>query len=262
MIAEQTKDFFSSNIEQALQSCLSKNYHPLFMSELADRRISALGEDRAWNHWYATPSIRATGRTKQGTPVVLYVHKDSYLSNPSKIKETKDKKNIINGAGILPQEEFYRLLDLDGKKENGVQTVFCIDNDTLSHSISGIISIDQALHHPQTIPFLGGEERAQRYFEHHQEIYGDKVAVLHCNDICDQPVARLLFLNRPCGGLNSLNNLINAGRFFCVRAPEIKEKIDLPGLEEVLRILRPYTGTKILPNIETELKELWVARQK
>ncbi|MBS3141661.1 hypothetical protein J4405_05980, partial [Candidatus Woesearchaeota archaeon] len=43
----------------------------LFMPEIADAKIN---DDSLWREWYSSVSLRATGRTKQGTPVVVYAH--------------------------------------------------------------------------------------------------------------------------------------------------------------------------------------------
>src|SRR3989344_5558178 len=87
---------------------------------------------------------------------------------------------------FMPESEFQRLLDLeDGKR------VFVVDYGKLRDSKSGTLSIEQALEHPQIIPFLGGEARAEAYLQKHSKIYGDRIGIWHGDYLGNNPVWRV-----------------------------------------------------------------------
>ncbi len=96
-----------------------------------------------------------------------------------------------------------------------------IPYETLNQSSSGVISVDQALNHPQTIPFLGSEATAKAYLAKHREIYGDQIGVWHSDDFNKKnPLGRVLYLGGSYdGGLGGNGNLCFGGRVLAV-APE------------------------------------------
>lgn len=155
------------------------------MPQLIDLRIGASKDIRIWHRGYSTLSISATGKTKQGKPVVVYAHVPNYFSNPENIK--KAWKNLIYGAGIIPVNEFQKLLDLEDKVN-----VFVVDYNTLKRSKRGIIPLKDALKHPQTIPFIGGIERAETYLARHKEVWGEKIGILYSDVLDDLPRGCLL----------------------------------------------------------------------
>src|SRR3989344_8722044 len=177
------KEFYNNSVPEALKSLQKEGYTPVYMPQLADARIEADGDSRVWQTWFTTPSIRATGRTKQGNPVVVYAHTNNYLSTPENIEQSISAV-LVNRAGRIPQGEFQRLVDLEGlTDESGNQLVFLVDYDKLRNSKSGVIKVSDALKHPQTVPFLGGEERAQRYLEKHKIVLGQNIGVWHSDDL-------------------------------------------------------------------------------
>ncbi|MBI2499311.1 hypothetical protein HYV88_03660 [Candidatus Woesearchaeota archaeon] len=249
------KEFYASRTDEALRNCQNENYAALFMPSVADTRIEAPKDTRAWQSWYTTPSIRATGRTKQGTPVVVYAHVPNHFSDPSNITQAIEN-GLVNGAGILPQPEFQRLLDLKDDKN-----VFVIDYNSLRGSSSDVIHLKQALEHPQTIPFLGGKERAEKYLERHKEVFGNSIGILHSDDLSDQTLARLLFLGSCYGNilLGGNYNLYDEARFLGVGAEGAQQKFSEQQLESKIqqaltagkpfefngRIYAPISGVKI-----------------
>ena len=106
---KETKVFYNRDINQALESCLNEGYRPLTMSELADVRIQAPNDHESWNNWFTTPSIRATGRDKQGKPKVVYGHTDNHFSNSEHIRQA-NKDGLVNYPGRRPEEELEHLL--------------------------------------------------------------------------------------------------------------------------------------------------------
>ncbi|MBI2631715.1 hypothetical protein HYW75_01815 [Candidatus Pacearchaeota archaeon] len=213
------KPFYHNNLATALENC-QKEHEALFMPALVDTRISSPKNALIWQNWYCSPSIRATGRTSQGNPVVVIAHIPNYFSKPKNIR-TAIKYGLKDGAGILPQKEFQRLVDLDESVNCfGDRLVWLLDEDKFRNSFSGVVQIDKALEHPQTIPFLGGRERAEAYMKRHEEVYGDKIGIWKKNDLYDDvSVGRLLFFGS--SGSGSLRGDCGAlrcdGRFVGVR---------------------------------------------
>lgn len=188
--------------DRALKNLTDQGYTPVYMPQLVDARMQASKDDRIWQTHFTTPSIIATGKTSKGALVVVYSHKENYFSYPKNI-ESAINWGMVNYAGRLPQDVFQSLVDMDGQTdEYGDQLSFVLDADKLRKSKSGIIPVKQALDHPQTIPFLGGENRAQRYLQRHEEVYGDKIRIWHRDDLSEdgEPLARLLWLG------NNYNN--------------------------------------------------------
>ncbi len=216
---EPTKIFYSegkNGVSDALANCMNAGYQALFMSELALARVGAEQGSELLTKWYVTPSVRVTGATKSGAKVVVYAHQPNYFSDPSNIRNAVESGKLVNGAGPMPQDQFENLVSLDG---NG--RVFVVDYETLKRSSSGVISVDDALDHPQTIPFLGGREVAEKYLAKHREVYGSQIGIGHSDDFKkDTPLGRVLYLDVSyCNGLIGYIILDNYGRVFGV-APE------------------------------------------
>jgi len=212
---EPVKTFYSTSstgVADVLEQAANEGYQSLFIPELALARSQS---SELWKTWFVTPSIRATGRTKQGTPVVVYAHVPNFYSYPKNIRDAIKGNKLVNGAGSIPQETFDSL-----ESKNGNGRVFVVDYNVLKSSSSGVIAVDDALTHPQTIPFLGGEEIAKVYLAKHKEVYGNKIGVWHRDDLNTQPVGRVLYAGGGDGdGLCGNNYLDNYGRVLAV-APE------------------------------------------
>ncbi len=196
----------------ALAECQNEGYRAAFIPKIMDMRSVSDKNSFIWNKGYSAPSVRVTGTTKGGSKVVVYAHIDNYFSDPKNIqKAIVDKKNpLINGAGYYPKKLFQQLLN----KEDGVN-VFVIDYDSLKNSTSGTISISDAMKHPQVIPFIGGEKRAEKYLEQHEKVVGKNIGVYHSTDLHDVPYGRVLFVDNSNdnGNLNGYNLLNYNARF-------------------------------------------------
>ncbi len=215
-----TQVFYSEGkhgVSDSLLNCAKAGYQALFMLELALTRIGAEQGSEVLTKWFLTPSLRATGTTKQGSKVVVYAHQPNYFSDPVNIRNVVESGKLVNGAGPIPQEEFNRLEALNG---NG--RVFVIPYETLKQSSSGVIKVDDALEHPQTIPFLGGVDKAKAYLAKHREVYGDRIGIWHTDDLNKKdPLGRVLYLSNDYNdGLNGNLSLDYDGQVFGVVAPE------------------------------------------
>ncbi len=205
----------ANGVELALGECQSLGFEPVFTPELIDARLYAKVGDYVLNNWFTTPSLIATGRgissnvsKKGGSPFVVVAHVPNYFSDAGNIRANRLQGLIKNGAGVLPQSEFQRLLDL---KDD--QHVFVVDYETWTNASNGLIKVSKALSHPQVIPFLGGEDRAKLYLKKHQEVYGDNIGVWHVDDLDVQPRGRLSFVGNDCGnGLDGSNHVNYFGR--------------------------------------------------
>ncbi len=256
---QEIKTFYHAQVEQALENCQEK-HTALYMPEVADKRIQGV---EPWDEWRTTPSIKATGKTKQGNAVVVYAHVPNWLANPANIRAAKEQ-GLVNYAARLPQDEFQRLLDAEDK-----QRVWVVDHEVLRKAPSGRIPLTQALEHPQTIPFLGGQERAERYLPKHAKAYDtETIGVRHTDDLTDEsPLARLLFLgNNSSLGLLGNDSLDGSGLFAGVRNASAEgaaqkivatPKIIAPTLETVLERLHPFIAPVSREAFEAELRKLY-----
>ncbi|HLC72583.1 MAG TPA: hypothetical protein VJH37_03300 [Candidatus Nanoarchaeia archaeon] len=264
--AQETKIFYHSQVEQALQNCQAAGYSPLFMPQLAEARMNGTVP---WNEWRSAPSIKATGRTQQGNPVVVYAHIPNWLANPANIRLTK-QQGLINGAGRLPREEFLQLVDQDGKVEQGERVVWVVDYDVLRKAPSGRIPVAQALEHPQTIPFLGGQARAEHYLSAHTRVYNTStIGVWHTDDLNDNsPLARLLYLSYLGDfGLSGDDGLGGSGQFVVVRntsAEGAAQKITAPtktiitpSLDDILRVTSDLVPKFAQDELTIRLRKLY-----
>ena len=204
--------------EEALKNCQNENFEAVFLPSIIDAKIEASNDSKIWHNGtnYSAPSIKVTGKTKQGSRVVIYAHVPNYFSDPNNIKKAKEQPlyddNLGRGVGIVPRDEFQRLLSL---KDD--ENVFVVDYDSL-HTTSETVSLEDALKHPQTIPFLGGEERAIKYLERHREIYEDRpLRIAYKGDLSYEPMGHLLFVGHNYHGILGEHPLYATGRFLGVQ---------------------------------------------
>ena len=191
------KEFYSQSSDDPLRDLQEQGYSTLYMPELTQKRINSERKSKFWNPWITSISIKATGKTINKTPVVLYVHTQNYTSDPI-LRKTL---NRVIMAGIMPEKEFLRLLKLG---EGGDKKVLLVPYYKLRNSPSGIMSIDDALDHPQTIPFLGGEDIAKNYLKKHKEFFGNEIGIYHSNDLSKEPAWRWLYISQNLSSDNSL----------------------------------------------------------
>ena len=234
------KEFYADRVDRALEDCTKESYEAQFMPEIIDARISSPAESRIWQTWFTAPSVRATGKTKQGKSVVVYAHVPNYFSVPKNITGAINQ-GLVNGAGKMPQDEFQRILDLKDDKR-----VFVVDYDALRNSTSGVIKVSEALAHPQTIPFIGGKERAERYLEMHEKVYGSNIGIWYSNDLSDEPLARVLFVGDSYddGGLHGSSNVGGSARFLGVRrVAEGDAQNLLPSRKQLTNVINEYVAS-------------------
>ena len=193
-VALEGRPFEGNTKEEALRKLVTSEFsNPVYMPEIIDGRNEYGPEESPQNWlWLHAPSIKATGRTKAGTPLVVYAHVTNYFSDPDNIAETV-KKGLVKGAGIMPSEEFYRLVDLaEEQKGKGNQRVFLVDYNALGKAPSGLVNVKEALKHPQTIPFIGSRARAEAYLPRHEQFLGKQIGIWHIDDLAEKPVGRVL----------------------------------------------------------------------
>ncbi|MBI5061556.1 MAG: hypothetical protein HZB67_04555 [Candidatus Aenigmarchaeota archaeon] len=210
----------TNGIAKALAECIEANHTPFYMPQVVDARIGAAKDSPIIRKWWTTPSVCVTGKSKGGHKVVVYAHVPNYFSDPANIK-TARKAGLRNGAGIMPELEFYALLDREDNR-----TVFVVDYATLRATPASVVNaVSKAHKHPQTIPFLGGKERAEQYLATHAEVYGSRIVIWHSDDLDENPRGRLLFLGDDGDSLGLIcsNSLDHRGRFLGMGATERRE---------------------------------------
>lgn len=244
--------FYNPSMAIALVDVEGSDFQPQYMPGVINARINAPGESLLWKKWISTLSIRATGRTKSEVPVVVYAHVPNYFSQANNITEAI-KQGLVNGAGKLPKSEFQRLLDLQDNKR-----VFVVDYKTLMRSTAGLISINKALEHPQTIPFLGGRERAETYLLKHERTFGKKIGTWYTDDLCDEPLARLLYVGDDYDGLGGYGSLDDDGQFLGVRvAGEASAPKSSPSQEQLKKLIEEYVAPVNHPSLMERLDALY-----
>jgi hypothetical protein len=245
------KEFYEANLAIALKGCNDEGYEAQFMPALIDSRINSPKDARIWQTWFCAPSIKATGKTKAGNAVVVYAHVPNYFSNYKNI--IKAQKSLRNGAGSMPREEFQRLLDLEDKKN-----LFVVDYSALRNSTSGVISLADALKHPQTIPFLGGQARAEAYLEKHSQVFGDKIGNWHYyDDLAEQPFGRVLYVGGSRGNVLNGGYLGSNGRFVGVKKGSEGAQKNSPTPNQLQRIISEFTAPCNQEEVARRIKVLY-----
>ena len=237
------KEFYADSIEHALENMQKEGYNPLFMPELAEVKFQPANKDML-HQWHTSSSTIATSRIK-GEPISVIAHVDNYFNKPKNVARAI-KTGLIKGAGIMPENEFQKLVDLDEIKDGkGNRLVYAFKGkayEKLRDSSNGVINIEDALEHPIVMPFIGSEERAKSFLAKYKEAFGNKIGIWHSDDLTDKPLGRLLYLGDLFNGsLDSNFSLDNDARFVGSKSAEgASEKIFKPGLEQVLRISEDY----------------------
>ena len=214
---------------KAYTDCLEAKAQPWFIPELVDAKIAPNCNDYLWQNGFTQPSIIVTGRNRAGKAVVVYDHGSNYFSDLENLK-TVYQNGLVNGAGIMPQDEFLKLLDLADDK-----TVFVRDHQKLMNSARGDIKVSKALTHPMTIPFLGGKDRAEQYLDTFGKKIGSKMYLRLDNDLGEVPKGRWLVLGNYCIGINldGYFSFVNYGRVLGVESSS--GPVIVPPEEEALK---------------------------
>src|SRR3989344_4771696 len=132
--AEPFEKLEMNGVEKALRDCYKEKCKPVYMPQLVDARINSPKESPVWK-WHTTPSVRVTGKTKKGNPVVVYAHVPNYFSKPANIAKAVNE-GLTNGAGKISSKDFYKLIGLEDKRN-----VFVVDYTTLRNAPSGVIDV-------------------------------------------------------------------------------------------------------------------------
>jgi len=248
------------SIATPLENCQESGYKPMFIPELVDARMKSKVD---WFKWYTTPSVRATGKTRQGNTVVVYAHIPNYFSNPSNIRKAIEEESFEIGdfdphAGIMPQKEFQKLVDAEDNKR-----VFVVDYDKLTETgpfCYFLSEISEALENPRTIPFFGGRDRAEKYITKYTETYGrDSIMMgsLFHDNLMEQPVGRLLFLGgNSAYGFDDSLYVGGHNRFLGVRSGDAR-KINAPNLDEMLKYSKNFVPKTKFLEFQQGLKQLY-----
>lgn len=252
-----------------LIQCYNQGFEALFMPDIIDARIESQPDAYFWQNSFSTISIKVTGKTKKGNAVVVYAHVPNYFSNAINLARAI-RGGLVDSAAGMPKHEFQRLLELEDNKK-----VFVVNCDKLKkfHSDklkkdsmgSGIdIPIKEVLKHPQTIPFIGGRERAERYiecFRNYEEIYNKKeanrISLCYSQEYwINKLLARFLIIGNigesPEVHLHADTCLNNSLNFLGIRIKEGK-KITPQTLEQILELIEDLIPDFARPEFEKRL---------
>ncbi len=210
----EVEPFSSDYLNEALGVCKLRKHRALTMPEIVDIKIENPFNTDLWRDLYISTSMKAIGLSRQGKKRIVYSHlKDNYFSSPGNILEAIDK-GLKKGAGIILNLDFYRLIELDGlTDEKGNRLVWVLDYDN-RRGVPKSFTIEDALDDPETIPFLGGGERAIHYLQMHGEMYDNKILLDHSNEFNGENIGWLLYLgNFLIKGLYGNYPLNSSGNF-------------------------------------------------
>ena len=169
------------DVRTALIQCAEYGFSPLYAPEIIDWRINTPYTDYSsvrepWRGLFITPSARITGKTKRGGLVVVYAHIPTSLSDPRNLLIPTDKWGWEYWADIpVPEKEFHDLLEqADNKNVFVLDPLRCITFQGLhKNTVKAFKSFDDH----ELIAYLGGVERAAKYFETHQKVYGNCIGL-------------------------------------------------------------------------------------
>lgn len=248
------QDFTHFTPGTAFQQCITQNYTPAYMPELLRFKIAASPESNLWKKWYTSGSIIITGISKKSTPVVAFVHKENSLNNERRIKETV-AFGLHNGAGIIPNYEFYKILE-----QQDDQQIFVVDYNTLYKNHQHEINVEEALSHPFVIPFCGGKKNAKQYLKKYHEVTKQNtIKLMYGDDPHLQPLARLLYLT-PNGSFDGSASLESSNCLLGLKEDTLfasrSQPKNQPSLESLLQLAKKYIPPVMLPQYEEELKTM------
>lgn len=129
-----------------------------------------------------------------------------------------------------------------------------------------------ALEHPQTVPFLGGRDRAEKYLVKHETVLGKNIGVWHSGDLTDVSVGRLLFVGDDGYSLGLCGNsdLDGSARFAGVRrgnaaeggAPQNARPLREPSLDEILRYSGRFVPRACMTEFEQGLRAMYAKQMQ
>ncbi len=175
-------------ILSAYTECVEAKARPWYIPELVDAKTAPNCNDYLWKNGFTQPSIMVTGRSQAGNAVVVYDHCLNYFSDLENLRKVY-QAGLINGAGIMPQDEFLKLLDSEDGK-----TVFVRDHQELMNSVQGEIKVSKCSAHPMVVPFLGGKDRTESYLDAFAQKIGSSMYLNIINDLGDVAKGRWLVL--------------------------------------------------------------------
>lgn len=174
------------SIGAAVKHCERIGYRVLFMPELIDAVMNnphdsnfrkylpyesltrRQGDTLTKYLCNETLSIKAAGKTRKGSRVILYAHQPTSLSNPKNLCELVEGV-LVKGGFPIRQEEFQALVDADGQTDDqGDRLIWVLDYKKLKKFYENVkfsynAKLENARDHPEAIPFMGGDNRLRKY---------------------------------------------------------------------------------------------------
>lgn len=102
---------------EVLEAIRHDGMRPMNAPELLDAKLAAAEGDLTRKENYATTSLLAAGKTRQGTTVYVVAHTRLHpLTNPARVRQGRryvSAKGAVTGHLLLSNEEFWDLLDME-----------------------------------------------------------------------------------------------------------------------------------------------------
>lgn len=107
----------TTNYADVLEAVRLDGMRPMNAPELLDAKLAAAEGDLTRKENYATTSLLAAGKTRQGTTVYVVAHTRLHpLTNPARVRQGRryvSAKGAVTGPLLLSNEEFWDLLDME-----------------------------------------------------------------------------------------------------------------------------------------------------
>lgn len=146
------------------------------MPELVDLMLE--GFECEADTFYSSSIILVGGSKRSPDQDVVYAHVPNLLSDPKDKEFAKIGDNPVIGMTMVPQTEFQRLKALKDDKN-----VFVVLYSNLYSATQGFFSVEETLSHPQTLPFFGDLERAEKYLrKFHEQGIDFRIPILNCEE--------------------------------------------------------------------------------
>ncbi|MBW3022796.1 hypothetical protein KY308_01715 [Candidatus Woesearchaeota archaeon] len=222
------KEFYGSNLEEAVRKCKEDNHGILYMPELVNARIKTpiirysdpfsgppvLSD--IWEREYTTVSLMVVGKTFLGEDIMMFIHKLPETNNAKNDGvfdffseehfDTMRNIGALRGAGVFPTDLFEELVnrykDNDGK-------IFVREHKKIvgrKNKVFEDIKLKNALKHPFVIPYLGGRYIAEEYVDKIAEEKATHIKLCYGYNKCSNiPLATPLKIMPWVLGQGSLN---------------------------------------------------------
>jgi len=178
-------------LEDALRECISAGYRCLTGAELAlERAIHNEAGSPAWQVFPHTDTLVGVGLFRE-RPTLLVRHGDNVLSTPDEIARLRAQGFQRNKFQFLTEEDrqLWKQYCEQGLEERGEKRqTWVIQGDALERMVSGVFSIEDALHQTAMVPMLGDLSIVESYKKGHERNINPRIGVIIDKDTTSSKV--------------------------------------------------------------------------